>query len=250
MKWKLALASLGLCASFSLAVGCSNPANDVAPAKVDEPKVAPIPPATKGEPVPPVSPEAKPAAAAPTPAPAPAPTSAPEAAKGIAITPANSKIEFVGSKVTGSHNGSFKAFAGTFEPGADSKIESGKIKAEIDMDSTDSDEANLTTHLKSADFFDVAKYPKSTFESTEIKPGANDPKAKDATHTVTGNFTLHGVTKSISFPAKIEGGADHLDLDSTFAINRKDFKIEYAGKADNLIRDGVVIKLTIHAKKG
>ena len=71
------------------------------------------------------------------------------------------------------------------------------------MDSIWTDTEKLTGHLKSADFFDVAKFPKSTFESTEIKAGSSDAKAKDATHTVTGNLTLHGVTRSIQFPAKI-----------------------------------------------
>ena len=236
---RLFSASLVLAAGASMINGCADPSTEVAPAKVSEPKIAPIP-TTPAEPtkVPPVTPEAKPAAAA-----------SPATGSGLAITPANSKIEFVGSKVTGSHNGGFKAFSGSFEPAGD-KIEAGKLKAEIDMNSLYSDNDNLTTHLKNADFFDVAKFSKANFESTEIKPGANDPKFKDATHTVTGDLTLHGVTKSISFPAKISGGADALNLDSEFSINRKDFGISYAGKTNDLIRDGVVIKLSIHATKG
>lgn len=236
---RLLSASLALAAGVSLTTGCADPADDVAPARVSEPKAAPIPPASKGTEVPP-APEAKKASA-----------TIPSASSGtaLAITPANSKVEFIGSKVTGSHTGGFKAFAGTYEPAGD-KVEAGKIKAEIDMNSTESDNEKLTAHLKSPDFFDVAKFPKATFETTEIKPGAAEPKAKDATHTVTGNLTLHGVTKSINFPAKISGGADSLNLDSEFSINRKDFGISYAGKPDDLIRDGVVLKLSIHASKG
>ena len=233
--------TLVLAVSLSLVVGCANPADEVAPAKISEPNVTPTPTSPKGSEVPPASPESKPAASA---------TSAPSVPSMtmLAITPMNSKVEFIGSKVTGSHAGGFKSFSGTYEP-AGGKVETGKIKAEIDMDSTYTDNEKLTGHLKAPDFFDVAKFPKATFESTEIKPGANDPKAKNATHTVTGTFTLHGVTKTISFPAKISGGADKLDLDSEFSINRKDFGIEYAGKSDDLIRDGVVIKLSIHAAK-
>jgi polyisoprenoid-binding protein YceI len=85
-----------------------------------------------------------------------------------------------------------------------------------------------------------------TFVSTAIEAGAKDPKAKDATHTVTGNLTLHGVTKSISFPAKITVSGDNATLDSQFFINRKDFGIMYPGKPNDLIRDEVVIKLAIH----
>ena len=162
-----------------------------------------------------------------------------------AITPDNATIGFVGSKVTGSHNGGFKLFKGTFEV-VPTKLESSKITAEIDTNSIFTDTDRLTNHLKSPEFFDVAKFPTSTFVSTGIEAGVKDPKAKDATHTVTGNLTLHGVTKSISFPAKIVVSGDKATLDSEFFINRKDFGIMYPGKANDLIRDEVVIKLAVH----
>ena len=111
----------------------------------------------------------------------------------------------------------------------------------IDTASVTTDDDSLTTHLKTADFFDVAKYPKATFVSTKIEPNT----ANGATHTITGNFDLHGVKKSISFPAAIQLGPDSVSANAEFSINRKDFGIVYAGKADDLIRDGVVIKLTI-----
>ena len=92
------------------------------------------------------------------------------------------------------------------------------MTADIDMASTWSDNEGLTGHLKSPDFFDVAKHPKATFVSTEITPGGE----KGASHTVTGNFTLHGVTKSISFPATITVSDGSAKVDSEFFINRKD----------------------------
>jgi len=103
------------------------------------------------------------------------------------------------------------------------------------------DEDQLTGHLKTPDFFDVAKFPKATFVSTKIEPNT----AAGATHTVTGNFELHGVKKSISFPANIQVAADNASVNAEFAINRKDFGLLYPGKADDLIRDGVVIKLSL-----
>jgi polyisoprenoid-binding protein YceI len=103
----------------------------------------------------------------------------------------------------------------------------------------------LTEHLKTPDFFDVAKFPDAKFVSTEIRAGGD----KGASHTVTGNLTMHGVTKSVTFPATIAVTADTASVDSDFSINRKDFGINYAGAADNLIRDDVVIKLTIRATK-
>jgi len=62
---------------------------------------------------------------------------------------------------------------------------------------------------------------------------------------VSGNFDLHGIKKTITFPATIEVAPDSVSVNAEFAINRKDFGIVYAGKADDLIRDGVVIKLTL-----
>jgi polyisoprenoid-binding protein YceI len=92
----------------------------------------------------------------------------------------------------------------------------------------------------------VEKYPKATFTSTSIKPGGEN----GATHTVTGNLDLHGVTRSITFPAKISPSADAVDVDAEFVIKRKDFGIVYPGMPDDLIKDDVLIKLKLHAKKG
>ncbi len=162
-----------------------------------------------------------------------------------AITPQDSKIEFVGSKVTGSHNGSFEKFSGDVEYVNNDPTKS-RVNITIDMNSTKTDDANLTKHLMTPDFFDVAKFPQATFVSTEIKPGGD----KGASHTVTGNLTLHGVTKAVSFPATISITPDVATVDANFAINRKDFGINYPGAQDNLIRDDVVMKLTIRANKG
>jgi polyisoprenoid-binding protein YceI len=160
------------------------------------------------------------------------------------ITPQNSKVEWVGSKVTGSHNGSFEKFNGEIHYANNDPAQS-HVKITIDTTSIKSDDPKLTEHLKSADFFDVTKFPEATFESTAIKAGGE----KGGTHTVTGNLTLHGVTKSITFPATIAVTGDAATVDANFAINRKDFGINYPGAQDNLIRDDVVMKLTIRGNK-
>lgn len=160
-----------------------------------------------------------------------------------AITVQNSKIEFVASKVTGSHNGAFKDFSGVIDFGG--QPEQSRVNIAIDMNSVTTDTEQLTQHLKTPDFFDIAKFPQATFASTEIKSGGD----KGASHTVTGNFQLHGVTKSISFPATITISEGAILVESTFAINRKDFGINYAGAADNLIRDEVVMTLHIKGEK-
>src|SRR5687768_11276332 len=72
------------------------------------------------------------------------------------ITPQNSKIDFVGSKVTGSHNGSFQQFSGEINfAGAP---EQSRVNITINADSITTDDEGLTKHLKTADFFDVTKY--------------------------------------------------------------------------------------------
>jgi polyisoprenoid-binding protein YceI len=156
-----------------------------------------------------------------------------------------SKVDWTGSKVTAKHEGSFKTFSGSISL-VDQTPEKSSVTVDIETDSLfTGDGDRLIGHLKSGDFFDVAKFPKATFTSTEVKKGGE----KGASHTVTGNLSLHGVTKSISFPANIKVNPGGVDVDSEFAINRKDFGLVYAGKPDDLIRDDVVIHLTIRSKK-
>jgi len=159
------------------------------------------------------------------------------------INAQNSKIEFIGSKVVGSQNGFFEKFDGVIYYAG--QPEKSRVEIKIDMNSVKTDADGLTTHLKTPDFFDVAKYPQATFTSTEIKPGGE----KAATHTITGNLQLRGVTKAITFPAKIGVTGDAVTVDSNFSINRKEFGINYAGAADNLVRDEVVLTLKVRATK-
>jgi len=180
-------------------------------------------------------------------------------AETLAINPENSKVEFVGSKVTGSHNGSFKEFRGTIEL-AKEGVEKSRVTIDIDTNSIVTDTDGLTTHLKTPDFFDVAKYPKANFTSTKIEKRVlggprdtaeqnKDPNWAGTQFTVTGNLDLHGVKKSISFPATIHVAPDAASVNAEFAINRKDFGINYTGKANDLIRDEVVMKLTVKAQR-
>jgi polyisoprenoid-binding protein YceI len=158
---------------------------------------------------------------------------------------ASSKVEWTGAKVTAKHDGSFDAFTGTVSL-VDGSADKSSVTVDIDTVSLKVEPERLAGHLKSGDFFDVQKYPKATFVSTQVKAGG----ANGATHTVTGNLTLHGVTKSITFPAIIAVAGDDVKVNAEFAINRKDFGIMYPGKPDDLIKDEVLIKLTIDAKKG
>ena len=175
-----------------------------------------------------------------TPASEPKQTAQPTATAKDYVIRAESKLGFVGSKVTGSHDGGFKKFAGKVSV-ANGAVMTSEVK--IAMDSTWADNPRLTGHLKSPDFFDVAKFPTATFTITSLA-------ASNTQQIVTGNLNLHGVTKSITFPAEIQVTADAVSVKSEFAINRKDFSINYPGKPNDLIRDNVVLKLDIKATPG
>ncbi|MBX3182458.1 MAG: YceI family protein [Polyangiaceae bacterium] len=158
---------------------------------------------------------------------------------------AQGKVEWEGSKVSGSHTGNFGKFKGEVEL-VDGKAEGGKVSVDIDMTSVTSDNDQLTKHLLSDDFFSTEKFPAAKFVSTEVKAGGEG----SATHTITGNLTMRGETKSISFPATLGVAEKEVTVKSEFSINRKDFGIVYAGKADDLIRDNVVIKLDLKVPRG
>ncbi len=151
----------------------------------------------------------------------------------------NSAIGFVGSKVTGSHEGGFKKFSGHFVV-HNGTPEAGEFT--IQMDSTWSDNEKLTGHLKAPDFFDVEQFPVSTFEVTAFT------RKSDQQYELSGNLTLHGETKNITFPTQVTQTGDTVRVHAEFDINRKDFGIVYPGKPDDLIRDNVVIKFDLEAK--
>lgn len=164
----------------------------------------------------------------------------------LAITPDNSKIEFMGSKVTGKHDGGFKQFSGNIDL-VNNKPEESQVAIDIAMKSVYTDADGLTKHLQTGDFFEVEKYPKATFVSTKIAP--DSAKGAD-NYTVTGDLEMRGQKKSVTFPAKININPNEVAVAAEFSINRKDFGIVYAGKADDLIRDEVVIKLNLKNQRG
>lgn len=175
---------------------------------------------------------------------APAPTAGQaQNAVTYAFGPANSKIEFKGAKITGSHVGGFTSFKGEVKVNG-ATAETGAVNLTIDTASIFADHPKLTGHLKSPDFFDVEKYPTATFTSTSVTP------AEGGTYKVAGDLTMHGVTKQIAFPATIALGDGKVTGKAAFSINRKDFGLVYPGMPDDLIKDDVEITLDINAAKG
>lgn len=166
-----------------------------------------------------------------------------EAAKKFAIAPGSGSLDFVGAKITAQHEGKFSDVSGIVEMPV-GRPEQGKVRVEVGLASLQIEPEKLAGHLKSPDFFDVAKFPKATFESTSIVASTGGK----GTHTVTGNLDLHGVKKQISFPATIAASADVVTANAEFSINRKDFGIVYPGMPDDLIKDEVLLRLKLEAK--
>jgi polyisoprenoid-binding protein YceI len=152
-----------------------------------------------------------------------------------------SSIEFVGAKVTRDHKGKFNDFDGSIEY-LGGKPE--RISFDIDLNSIETDTADLTGHLKSPDFFDVAKYPKATFTSSSLKESPAGA-ADGVTHQLHGTLDMHGVKKDVIIPVKTQQTPDGIRTTSEFTINRHDWGISYKGMADDLIKDNVLIKLDL-----
>ena len=226
-----AMATLLLTASL---YGCAaNPADKVPAATINTPTAAGTPLAATS---------ATPVASATAMASATPQASGTPSAAGDQVLPLadETEVKFIGSKVTGSHNGGFRKVSGSVSVPKDDDLTKAKIDVTIDMKSTYADDEKLTGHLMSPDFFDAEKYPTSSFKSTAITK-------TDGGYLVTGDLNLHGVTKSINIPADINVNAGALTAKSEFKLDRKLFNIIYPGKPDDLIRDEVVISFDIKA---
>ena len=153
-----------------------------------------------------------------------------------ALTGDNTKVEFTGTKKEGKHDGGFKKLTGT------ATTDGGALKAievEIDTDSLYSDADGLTKHLKAPDFFNVKENPKATFKTTKIETTAKGV-------TVTGDLTLLGKTKPVTFPATVAEKDGTLTLKGEFKIDRTNWGMNTgAGKIDN----DVALRVNVTAKK-
>ena len=188
------------------------------------------------------------------------------AASKLTIDVASSKVGWVGSKKLGDkHNGFLGIKSGMLDV-KDGALVGGKIALDMDkltvVDITDPKKnGDLVGHLKGEDFFDAKKFPDASFEILKVekwdanaKRGDLDPKFSiaDPTHAITGNLMMKGVTKSITFPAKVSLTDTELKAQAKFNIKRFDWNINYGSKesAENkIINNEVNLELDITAKK-
>ncbi len=101
----------------------------------------------------------------------------------------------------------------------------------------------LTRHLKRADFFDVEKYPNASFVSTKIELRRGP---KGATHQVSGDLTIHGVTRPVNFPARITLRRDAVSHDRTLTISQTSFGMPDAAQKT---QDDVPITVSVNATR-
>ncbi len=163
----------------------------------------------------------------------------PAAGDSVVIDPAKSRVQALGAKITGTHEVFFPSFAG--EVRVDGDVPTG-ISVTVNMGALGSDHDMLTGHLKSPDFFDVERFPTASFVSTAVALGSDQA---GATHTVTGDLSIRGVSKRVSFPASFEGAGGAAKARAEFVIDRQDFGIAYPGKPDDLIKDEVALTIEL-----
>lgn len=165
------------------------------------------------------------------------------------VDPVHSSINFsvmhlMVSKVTGAFN-DYDARI-NFDP---NNLAGSSIAVTVKVASIDTRSADRDQHLKSADFFDAEKFPEITFKVSAIT-GSGDQ------YLLTGDLSIHGVTKSVAIPVTILGpvkspyGFDALGITGQFKLNRKDYGIAWNKALDSggvMVGDDVEVAINIEA---
>lgn len=145
--------------------------------------------------------------------------------------------------------GRFSGVKGVLEVD-DKDITKSKIDVEIDVNTIDTRDAKRDEHLKSPDFFDVAKFPKMTFKSKSVTKAG-------AALKVAGDLTIHGVTKpvvldaTVTEPVKTPFGTTVRAVSATTKINRKDFGLSWNKALEaGGVAVGEEVTITIDAEFG
>ena len=176
------------------------------------------------------------------------------------VDTASSTIGFTGWGVGKNHPGKFKLNSGTLTV-KDGKVASGSFSININTMSMDQQDemfqTNLRGHLLSADFFDAANHPEAKFEITGSEaytPTAGDTSVVAGANTkISGNLTIKGITKNVTFPAKVDVTETGVNAVANFDIDRTLWEMNYNGDKesakDKFIAHEVNIRLNIAAKK-
>lgn len=165
------------------------------------------------------------------------------------IDPVHSRVEFTIRHMFSKVTGDFGAFKGTIHYDAAAPATSSAL-VEIDASSIDTNNDRRDADLKSANFFDVAKFPTLTFVSSKVTPG-DEGKFK-----VAGTLTMHGISKPVVLDASFLGAGPGMDgamragFEAATKVDRKDYGIIWNKTLDQgstLLGDEVTINLEIEA---
>lgn len=180
------------------------------------------------------------------------------AATGTAFTvdTSSSLVNWVGTKQTGQHMGTFKLADGSFSV-ADGNITGGSFTINVASlavtDLSGEEKGQLEGHLSSPDFFDAAKFPTAKFDITGVAPydsATTKSLLAGATHVISGNLKLKDSTVNISFPAKVQLAGNSLSAEADFNIDRTQWGMNYKGPnnpQDWFIKKEVNLKLNLKA---
>jgi polyisoprenoid-binding protein YceI len=145
--------------------------------------------------------------------------------------------------------GRFKEFEGTLVSGPEGVVAYGTVNTA----SVDTGEPQRDEHLRSADFFEVDKYPQIVFRSSEIRARSEDE------FEIVGDLTIHGVTRQATLHATLEGvepedhqGNTRVGISATTQINRSDFGMRFnaaLGSGNVVVSDKVKILVDVSAIK-
>jgi len=162
-----------------------------------------------------------------------------------AIDPVHSEVSFVVRHMMVSKvRGRFDKFEGTFTT-AENPLES-TVTASVDLSTINTGQEQRDAHIRSADFFEVEKYPTMTFASTAVKAGEEG-------FILEGDLTIKGVTQAVAFNLEVSGfgpdayGGTRAGFSATTVINRMDYGVSFNGPIPG-VPGGVAVseKVTIN----
>jgi polyisoprenoid-binding protein YceI len=169
----------------------------------------------------------------------------------FSIDKSHSDVSFKVRHLVSNVTGRFGEFDGIIEVDFQN-LNASSVQFSIDAASIDTDNEDRDKHLRSADFFDVEKYPEITFTSSKIT------KMDDNTFAVTGTFTMHGVSKTLTIPVTYLGevkdpwGTTKAGYELATTLNRKDFGISWNKALDTggfILGDEVQVSINLEVAK-
>lgn len=173
------------------------------------------------------------------------------AADTYAIDKNHSDVTFQVRHFASKVHGRFADFGGAIEADT-AKPETSSVAFSIKATSVDTNTADRDNHLRSADFFDVAKFPEITFKSSRVVPAGKDK------YNVTGTLTMHGVSKEVTLPVTYLGsmkdpsGKERASFELSTKLNRKDYGINWNKALDSggfMLSDDVDVTISLETVK-